>query len=159
MFKSLKRNFYSNYREWAYKNVKPRILAEKFIELSSDDAKMIDYKFYCFNGEPKFLYVSKGLDEHGLAKMDFLKLDWTLAPFYREDYNRFDVIPAKPQCLDKLIKLSKILSNNIPFVRVDWYVIEDKPYFSEMTFYPGGHPIKLTPNDYDKEIGSWLKID
>ncbi len=96
--KSLKCNYFFHGREYAYKNVPPRIIAEEYMEDSngeeSDIVGIVDYKFYCFNGEPKFLYMSKGLENHATAKMCFLTLDWEFAPFQRSDYVLFDELPS-----------------------------------------------------------------
>lgn len=93
--KSLKRNFYWVGREWAYKDVPPRIIAEEFMEDKSNKS-MIDYKFYCFNGKPEFLYISQGLENHETARISYVTLDWKIAPYKRTDYSNFDVLPPKP---------------------------------------------------------------
>ena len=158
--KSLKFNWYYKHREWAYKNVKPCILAEPYLlDSNSNEKSMTDYKFYCFNGIPKFLYVSSGLDRnHETANISFANLDWTLSPFYRTDFSELRMLPSKPKCFDEMIELSKRLSSKIPFVRVDWYEKCGRPYLSEMTFYPGGSPTKYVPEGYDSIIGDMLDI-
>lgn len=160
--KALHQNFYKEAREWPYKNVSPKIFAEKYLcnnQMEKNNTEMTDYKFYCFHGESKFLYVSYGLSDHSSAKIAFLNLDYTYAPFYRDDFSTFNVLPPKPKSFKTLIELSNILSKDIPFVRVDWYDVEGIPYFSEMTFYPGGGTTKLTPFTYDERIGQWLDLN
>ncbi|MNP19853.1 hypothetical protein D3C76_1124020 [compost metagenome] len=151
--KSLKRNFYLQSREWPYKNIKPRIICEKMI-----DAQIIDYKFFCFNGEPKFLYVGQGLVSDHSLKIDFYSVEWEKMPFKRTDYSSFETNIEKPTCFDEMLTLAGQLSKGIPFVRVDLYEVDKKVYFSEFTFSPGGGHIPINPKNYDKEIGTWLKL-
>lgn len=154
-----KHNGYWYAREWAYKNIKPVIIAEKYIE--SDDSLMglTDYKFYCFNGEPKFLYVSRGLGEnHKNAEITFLNTDWTPTGFKRSDFKEWDSIPPKPKNLDLMIELSKKLSKDVPFLRVDLYEVQGKVLFSELTFCPCGGLMKFTPPEDDKRVGRMLRL-
>ena len=153
----LKSNFYYPAREWPYKNVAPRIIAEKFME-NEDGSGLRDYKFYCFNGEPKFLYISEGLENHATAKISFVNLDWTFAPYQRSDYKPFDTLPEKPKTFNEMIKYATILSEGIPFVRVDLYEINGSVYFSELTFTPCGGFMPFKDEKYDYDIGKYLKL-
>ena len=155
--KSLKKNFYYISREWPYKNVKPRIIAEKYMKLK-EQASLIDYKFFCFYGEPKFLYISEGLDNHELAKISFCDMEYCIAKFHRKDYKQFDKLPQKPVCFEEMKELARCLSKDIPFIRVDFYEIEDKIYFGELTFYPCSGYIPFEPKDYDKVLGDMIKL-
>lgn len=122
---------------------------------------LIDYKFYCFNGEPKFLYVSQGLDgDHALAKMNFVDLDWQLTPFQRPEFIAFgdNDMPVRPKNLDKMINFAKLFSKNIPFLRVDMYVINGQIYMSEFTFYPGAGFTPFKPDKWEMEIGKWINL-
>ena len=148
----LKRNLYYGTREYPYKNIKPKVFAEKYL-----DKDIIDYKFYCFNGEPKFLYCGQGLTEDHSLKIDFYDLEWKLMPFYRTDYHRLGQI-AKPQHLDEMIDISKTLSKNVPFVRVDLFEVDDQVYFSEFTLCPASGYMPFVPKKYDAIVGEWLKI-
>ena len=150
--KSLRKNYYWRNREWPYLNMKPRILAEKYL------GELVDYKFYCFNGSPKFLYVSKGLDNHKTANISFLTLDWQFAPFKRNDFASFTSLPPKPTMFNEMIRIAKKLSQGIPFVRVDLYQIADIVYFSELTFFPCGGVMHLEPEEWDAKIGEWLDL-
>lgn len=156
--KHLKTDCYMLGREWPYKNVNRKIIAEKFMADSNQKHGLIDYKFHCFNGEPKFLYVSEGLENHETAKMCYLNMDFSLAPFQRKDFVNFNSIPKKPNNYDEMKDIARKLSKDIPMVRVDLYEINNKVYFSELTLFPGGGFIKLYPEKYDKIIGEWLKI-
>lgn len=150
--KKLKRNNFYGCREYPYKYIKPEVFAEEY--LGSD---IIDYKFYCFNGKPKFLYCGQGLTEDHSLKIDFFDLDWNIMPFYRTDYRRLGSIP-KPLHLDEMIDISKKLSKDIPFVRIDLFEVNGKVYFSEFTLCPAAGFMPFVPKEYDWIVGEWLKL-
>lgn len=154
---SLKNNFYYYGREWPYKNVKPRIIAEVYMEDYSG-VSLKDYKFYCFNGKAKFLYLSSGLENHATAQISYVTLDWEKAPFERTDYEPFDSLPLKPINFDLMVKYAEILAENIPFVRIDFYEINNKLYFGEITFYPGSGYAPFKPEEWDYKVGEWIDI-
>lgn len=168
---SLGRNYYYGGREWPYRNVVPRVLAERYLPTwntsTGDDLKpprehihegIIDYKFYCFNGEPTFLYVSRGLHDHATAQMDFLTLDWKPTSFSRSDYARFTQLPDRPSNLEHMIEVARELAGGIPFVRVDLFQHLGKVIFSEMTFTPVSGMMQLDPPDADAELGNLLVL-
>ena len=154
--KSLSVNYYHYGREWPYKNVKPRILAEKFMSDERNPQSLIDYKFYCFDGEPKFLYISSGLEDHSTAHISFVTLDWDFAPYQRSDFASFDELPPKPERFDEMIEHCKKLSKGKSFLRVDLYEINDTVYFSELTFSPCSGVMPLKDESHDKIIGDML---
>lgn len=154
---SLKTNYYYQGREWPYKNVKPRIIAEKYMEDGSSK-DLTDYKFYCFNGEPKYLYVSTGLENHATASISFLTLDWEFAPFGRSDFKPFTELPPKPTRFDEMLKLAAKLSAGHKFLRVDLYQIENQIYFSELTFSPCGGMMPFDPPEWDEELGKLIDL-
>lgn len=167
--KSLKTSYYWHSREWAYKDIKPRILAEQYIadpwaqqwlSQETNTEGLVDYKFYCFHGEPKFLYVAYANLVNGEKNdlLSFLNLDWTPAPFFREDHEQIPVLPPKPQNLDEMIQIAEKLSADIPFVRVDMYCISGKVYFSELTFCPGGGFSLFSPEEWEKRIGDFIQL-
>lgn len=82
------------------------------------------------------MYVSKGLENHSTASISFLTLDWKFADFQRADFKPLEKLPPKPNKLEEMIRISRVLSEGIPFVRVDLYCIKDNIYFSELTFTP-----------------------
>ncbi len=155
--KSLNRDYFITAREWPYKDVKPRIIAEQYMEQKGCD-ELTDYKFYCFNGEPKFLYISQGLSNHETARIQYVSLDWEKMEIKRADYPNIDELPPKPITYDKMIEFSKIFSKNIPFLRVDFYEINGKLYFSELTFSPGAGLTKFEPESWDYKFGEWIKL-
>lgn len=154
--KSLSVNYYRYGREWPYKNVKPRILAEKFMSDERNSQSLMDYKFYCFDGDPKFLYISSGLEDHSTAHISFLTLDWNFAPFQRSDFAPFEKLPPKPEKFDEMIEYCKKLSKGKSFLRVDLYEINDTVYFSELTFSPCSGFMPLQDEYHDKIIGDML---
>ena len=154
---SLKTNFFWVCREWPYKDVKPRILAEAYLE-DNDAKELRDYKAFCFNGEPKFFYLSQGLENHKSARISFVTLNWEFAKYTRRDYKPFDKLPPKPQNLEKMIELAKILSNGMRFLRVDFYEVNGKIYFGELTFHPNAGFIPFDNEEHDYELGRLIDI-
>jgi len=157
--KGLRQNYYLSGREWPYKNVKPRIIAEKFMKNSFEsktEGGLIDYKFYCFNGKPEYAYVSQNLDDYAKAKISYVTLDWEQAPFKRNDYKSFEELPQRPKNFNKMLELAKVLSNKIPFLRVDFYEIDEKVYFGELTFFPGSGFTELFPEQWDYKLGKMI---
>lgn len=153
----LNRNFYNVHREWPYKDVQPRIIAEKYMEdESGKDLK--DYKFFCFNGEPKLLYISEGLSDHSTAKISFADMDYNIAEFKRNDFKPFDELPKKPINFEKMKELAKVLSKDRAFIRVDFYEINKKIFFGELTFFPCSGYLPFDPEKYDKVLGDWITL-
>lgn len=155
---ALKRKYYYASREYPYKNVQPRIVVEKMMH-DSDGRGLIDYKFYCFHGEPKFLYVSLGLDDHATARISFYNIDLSDAPFQRRDYKHFSKIPRIPVNYEKMIEIARILSKGIPFVRIDLYEIDGAVFFSEITFSPCGGMMPFEPRKYDAVLGGYINLN
>lgn len=150
----LKKNFYYQNREWPYKNVKPRIIAEKYMEES--DGELKDYKVFTFNGEPKLIEIDydrfKG-HLRNLYDINWTRLDVTI--LYPTDNNRtFD----KPQMLEQLLDFSRKLSKGIPHVRTDFYIINNQVYFGELTFYHGSGFEPMNPKSFNLEMGRWIKL-
>ena len=155
--KSLKRNYYYSGREWPYKNVKPRIIVEKFInELSNEEIK--DFKFFCFDGKPEIMYVSEGLENHNTARLDFFDMDFKLSDCKRTDYKHLNSIPQKPITFEKMKEFASKLSSNIPHVRVDFYEVDGNLYFGELTFYTCSGYIPFEDDLWDKKLGDYIKI-
>ena len=154
--KALRKNFYWSQREWPYKNVKPRIIAEKYMEdKGSGDLK--DYKFFCFGGQAKCF------------KVDFDRFTDHHANYYDADRNLLDFgeanFPPNPQKAIELPstvalmeELAKQLSDNVPFLRADFYDVNGKVYFGELTFYPASGFGSFTSEEWDKTLGNWIKL-
>ncbi len=142
-------------REWAYHGIKPCIVAEELLtDESGDDLK--DYKVFCFNGEPKFIQVD--YDRFKGHKRRLYTTDWNLMETKITYPDDADLIMPKPIFLDELLKISKKLSKDIPFLRVDCYITENQIYFGELTFYPGCGFEPITPDTDDVLWGEWLKL-
>jgi len=154
--KALKKNFYYSSREWPYKNIKPRIICEELL-VDELQGELIDYKIMCFNGEPRCLFLCLERRSDDGLKVDFYDLDWNPLPFERH-YPRSNQTIQKPTCLDEMLELSKTLSKGIPFVRVDFYIVNDQIKFGELTFFPGSGMEEFTPESYDCLLGSWLDL-
>lgn len=152
----LKRRYYWVHREWPYKNVKPRIICEKYMEDDSG-TELKDYKFLCFKGESKCLFICLNRNSSTGLNVDFYDMDWNPMPFERH-YKRSSNIIAKPKYFDKMIEFSEKLSENIPFVRVDFYETNGQLYFGELTFFPGSGYEEFTPESYDYLLGSWIEL-
>ena len=150
---SLNRNYYYHGREWAYKDVKPRVIAEKLI-----DVQIVDYKFYCFNGEPKLLYLSRGLENHATASISFFDLDLKRLPFHRSDFRPFTDEPEIPEGYQEMLEIVRKLSNGMSFIRVDLYNVGGKIYFSELTFYPCAGYMPFAPKEWDYTLGQWIEL-
>ena len=153
----LKRNHYFTYREWPYKDVKPRIIAEKYME-DTATADLRDYKFFCFDGEAKMLFIATDRQKKREdVKLDFFDMEFNHLPITKGHSNAA-VIPRKPKCFDEMRALAEKLSENIPHVRVDFYEVDGKVYFSEFTFFSGAGLGAFSPEKWDEIIGSWIKL-
>lgn len=137
-------------QEWAYKDVKPRLIIEKYLEDKKTN-DLIDYKFYCFNGEPKFLVAQS----NKLGRY-FYDLDWNKCPFRKEVISTGSI--EKPSNFEELKVHAKKISQNLPFVRADFYSVDGKSYFGEMTFYPADARNDFNPDKYNKIIGDMIKL-
>lgn len=152
---ALRHNFYYVGREWPYKNVHPRIIAEQYME-DHIDKELRDYKFYCFDGIPKIMYIASNRNS-GHVNFDF----------YDMEFNHLDITPKypnaseplrKPEHFKEMIGLAKKLSNGFPHVRVDFYEVDGKVYFGELTFFSMSGLTPFKPAKWDKIMGSWLTL-
>lgn len=154
--RALKRNYYYLKREWPYKDVKPCIIAEKYLADESE-SELKDYKFMCFNGNVECSFVcSERFSKDGL-KCTFYDRNWNKMPFERH-YRSVAAEIGKPQNYNEMIILAEKISIGIPFVRVDFYEINKKVYFGELTFYPGSGFEEFRPSEWDEIFGSWIKL-
>lgn len=148
----LKKDFYHGYREWVYKDLQSRIIAEKYLEDSKGE--LLDYKFLCFGGIPKFVIVD--IDRFDNHKRNIYNLGWELQPFgikYSIDSARNI---KKPKNFERMIEIAYILSEDFSHVRVDLYNLDGKIYFGELTFFHGGGFEKFTDERYNKIFGDML---
>lgn len=155
--KSLHSDIYREYREWPYKNVPKRIIAEKYVEYSSK-ADLPDYKFFCFNGKP--LYIQVIQDRNTDETIDFFDTEWNKQEFIglNSHAKHAKHIISKPKGFEEMLKIATELSKNIPFVRVDLYQTDNNVYFGELTFYPASGFGYFSPNKWDFEFGKLLTL-
>lgn len=154
---SLKRNYFYSGREWPYKFVKPRIIAEKFIE-DIKDGDLKDFKLFCFNGKVQLILVcSDRFDESGL-KETFFDTDWNRVNIKRKTHSVSKIKIEKPNNLKEMIVLAEILSKEMTFLRVDFYDVNNTVYFGELTFFPASGFEGFIPFESDRLLGDWLNI-
>ena len=154
--KSLQRNYYWSGREWPYKNVKPRIIAEQYMEDGSGELR--DYKIYCSNGSPKFLLiVTDRQHKDEPTKFTFFDPDFNKLPFEQSGPNDHRDIP-KPANFDQMLRIAALLSENMPHVRVDLYDVHGKIYFGELTFFDSSGMDPFDPPQWDEILGSWIEL-
>ncbi|MBQ4515409.1 MAG: glycosyl transferase [Clostridia bacterium] len=154
---ALKGNQYHGGREWAYKDVKPRIVAEKFMADDSGTG-LKDYKFFCFNGEVKAMFIATERNVEGKdVKFDFFDENFNHLPFKHGHENAKET-PKKPEGFEEMKEIAKKLSQGLRHVRVDLYNINGKIYFGEMTFYHHCGFVSFEPNEWDYKFGSWIDL-
>lgn len=153
----IKENYFLRSREYAYKGIPPKIIAEAFMEDSSTN-DLRDYKFFCFDGEPKVLFVATGreLGEHEV-KFDFFDMDYCHLPITNGHPNA-NPFPEKPVTFEKMKQLAAQLSKGIPHVRVDFYEVNGQVYFGEFTFSHWGGMTPFEPEEWDYLFGKWIKL-
>jgi len=153
--KGLKEDYYATSREWPYKNVKRKIIAEKYM-VDESGTELKDYKILCFNGEPKLIQMHSGRFST-VHTQDYYDTEW----------NRLEILQGcpmaekawdKPEFLKEMLELSKKLSEGIPHVRVDWYYVENHLYFGELTFFDASGFDEFEPDEYNTIIGSWITL-
>jgi hypothetical protein len=151
----LKQNYYYGGREWVYKDIKPRILAEKYLADESG-SELKDYKLFCCNGEPKIIQVD--FNRFTGHKRNFYSPLWEYQPVALLYQPHPEIAVPKPKPLKKMLDLAKILSEGIPFLRTDFYVVDEKIYVGELTFYPeDGYGKFLTP-EWNNVFGDWIVL-
>ena len=154
---SLGQNFYYHNREWPYKDVRPRIIAEAYMEDAST-SELRDYKFFCFGGEPKMLFVASDRQTAGEeTKFDFFDMDYNHLDL-RNGHPNAAVPPEKPAQFGLMRELAQKLSQGIPHVRVDLYEVNGRVYFGEMTFYHWSGMVPFDPPEWDERLGSWIRL-
>lgn len=155
--RGLKNNFYVFSREKAYKDIPRRIIAEEYKE-DSQTHELRDYKFFCFDGEPKMLFIAtdrNNKDEE--TKFDFFDMNFVHLPFTNGHPNA-QVPPEKPIKFDEMKDLASKLSVGIPHVRVDFYEVDGQVYFGEMTYSHWGGMMPFDPEEWDYILGSWVQL-
>ena len=158
--RSLSQCGYRTLREWPYKNVPKKVIAEVYLENNVhevDDFDLKDYKLFCFNGRPEFCQVISGRTNE--MCVDFYNMKWEHQPFHEpKDYPFSDIEHKKPFCFEKMYQMATTLSNGLSFLRVDFYELEGKVYFGELTFFPTSGFGGFNPNEWDYKLGEMIKL-
>lgn len=154
--KSLKHNYFFAGREWPYKDVKPRIIAEQYME---DDKthELRDYKFFVFAGVVKALFIATERSKQSETKFDFFDAEFRHLPFTNGHPNA-DILPAKPETFEEMKCLAEKLAKGIPHIRVDFYEVNGRTYFGELTFSHWSGMMSFNPEKWDKEFGDWIEL-
>jgi hypothetical protein len=163
-----KSNHYYYSFEWAYKNIQPKIVCEELLE-NPEGGNLKDYKFFCFNGKVKVLYVSsevekkfkpvEWVDRSSKINLDFFDPNWNKLPFTEKNFcKRSNEEIKKPKNFDRMLELSEKLSRPFPFVRVDFYEVAGKVFFGELTFYPANGIKPYEPREWDYKLGEMLVL-
>lgn len=154
---SRKKDYYVFSREWPYKGLKHRIIAEPLLNDRRSEY-LTDYKFFTFNGEPRFFYVTSNRGREGGLKEDFFNLDGELLDINQYGYYNNNVTPELPKKMSEMIDISRILSRGTYHLRVDFYEVDDLVYCGELTFFDGGGFSPFTPSKYNRILGDWIKL-
>lgn len=155
--KKAQRNLYWWSREWVYKDLKPRIIAEEYME-DQATGELRDYKFFCYNGICKGLFIAS--DRQNCEKpttFDFFDRDFTHLDV-RQGHPNAETIPDPPHNMSEMIFLAEKLSKDMPFVRIDFYEVNGKIYFGEITFFHNGGFVPFNPTEWDEKLGKLIEL-
>lgn len=154
--RALKGNFYYGGREWPYKNVIPQIIAEKYM-VDESGTELKDYKIFNFDGVPKIIEVD--FDRFINHKRNLYTPEWK----YMDVTIKYPTEPQRqierPVCLEEMLELSAKLSEGIPCLRTDFYIVNEKIYFGELTFYHESGFAEFEPQEFEYEMGNWIKLE
>lgn len=156
MKKALKRKYYLASREWPYKNVKPRLIIEKYMSIEKEKNLPV-YKFFCFNGEPYLVQTIKN-DKTSYETIDYFDMDWNRLDL-RQNFPNSKTPLSKPVNFEKMKELAKTLSQGLPFIRVDLFLVNEQIYFSEYTFFSDAGFAKFHPEKWDRILGDKIILD
>lgn len=154
--RGLRYNYYYAGFEWPYKNVKPRIIAEKFM-VDESQKDLTDYKFMCFNGRVQCSFTCTGRNTENGLHVTFYDRDWQKLPFGRHYPADYGSTP-KPVNYEKMVQLAEKLATSLKFARIDFYEINGSVYLGEITFYPGCGFEEFTPEIWDYRLGEWILL-
>lgn len=154
--RSLKRDTYLLGREWPYKDIKPKVLAEQYIDNDANDG-LSDYKFFCFDGKAKLVHLVTERQSSTGAKFDYYDEGFNHLDL-RDEYPNAIPPPKKSESFDLMKNLAEKMSVGIPHVRVDFFEVGGKVFFSEFTFFHGGGLVAFQPEKYDYLLGQYLKL-
>ena len=154
---AMKRNYYATYREWPYKYVKPRIIAEGYLEGDGGDLK--DYKVMCFNGEAKIIEVHENRFVEGkVHTQTFYDREWNIVPLTQVETVTVDRPSERPRQLEEILRLSELIAKNMYHARIDWYIEGDKIYFGEITFFDGSGFESFSTPEMERMLGDMINL-
>jgi len=155
--KNLKRNYFWAGREWPYKNIKPKIIAEQYME-DSVTHDLRDYKFFTFDGVAKAMFIAtERQNPNEETKFDFYDMDFKHLDF-RHGHPNANIKIARPEKFDEMRELAEKLSAKLPQLRVDFYEVNGKIYFGELTFSHNMGMVAFEPFEWDKKFGEWITL-
>lgn len=155
--KGLKSDYYNQFREWPYKDVPRRLICEEYM-VDESGFELKDYKFFCFDGEPKALFIASDRQVKGEeTKFDFYDIEFNHLPFRNGHPNANHTI-AKPTGFDKMVEIARKLSKGLPHARIDLYDVNGKIYFGEITFFHWSGMMPFEPEEWDYKFGEWLTL-
>ena len=152
----LKHDGYKYGREWPYKSIQRKIIAEQYVEDSNGE--LHDYKVMCFNGIPKLIQLHRGRFSNHHTQ-EFYNNNWERQAFNQKGETMAETPIAPPSSLKEMLSLSAKLSEGIPHVRVDWYIVDGRLIFGELTFFDAAGYDEFVPDEMNEEIGSWINLD
>ncbi len=152
--RALRDDLYAKTREWPYKNVQRRIIAEQYM-VDESGTELKDYKFFCFDGKPKMLFVAT--DRPFDTRFDFYDTEFKHLPF-KQGHPLASKEIKKPKGFEEMLKVSEKLSQGFPHARIDLYDINGHIYFGELTFFHFSAAVPFEPEEWDYKIGEWLKL-
>lgn len=154
----MKRNYYSTYREWPYKNVKPRIIIEEYMD-GDDDGDLKDYKVMCFGGRAEMIQTHENRFIEGkVHTQTFYDRDWNILDLKQFGFEPVDVPSKRPALMDEVLRLAEIVSKDMYHARIDWYIVGDRIYFGEITFYDGSGFYPFVTEEMEEYMGSLIKL-
>ena len=154
--KHLKTEHYYLSREWPYKNIKPRIIAEKYM-VDKSVGELVDYKFYCFDGEPEIMYISIGRQTDNVP-LFFYDMNFNLLDIERPHHKPIRQDIKKPEQWELMKDLAKKLSRGLPHIRTDFYIVDSQVFVGELTLFQGGGLMPFIPQEWDYKFGSWIDL-
>ena len=154
--KRLKRGGFYYGREWPYKDLKPRLIAEKHM-IDRETGDLRDYKIHCFGGKARCILVCSDRHTSGL-KEDWYTPEWEHLPIRRPTHRNTDNGIPKPEKLEQMIRLAEKLAAGLRFARVDFYLVDGRIYFGEITFFPTSGYTRFVPDEYDRILGDWITL-
>jgi hypothetical protein len=157
---ALKQNYFWTGRESPYKKIKPRIICEKLMKDERYD-DLVDYKFLCFDGQPKLLFYAseRFTSKDRVPKNDFYDMDLNNLPIKSEGHENSGKRPnISSETFEKMKELAQVLADGFPLLRVDFYEINNRIYFGELTFHHNSGLIELQPDEWNITLGQWIHL-